>query len=137
MEIRDELEYVRDDLKGISESDTVEFHNVRLMIIPMWATHRMRMDYYFDVTIHDLYEDETDSFVTRRVTINYWGVYDINLVELLNSDNEATKLKSIFGCPVMIEYANYDIPHDKDLSLKLEERLQSTWDAIYCAINDL
>ena len=134
--MEEELEYVRDDLKGLSESDTVEFHSVTLMITPKWSESSMKMDYYFDVTLHDLYDSESDDFVTRRTTIRYWGLYKINLVELLESSSESEKLNRIFGCPVMIAYANYDIPYDEKLSKDLEDRLQSTWEAILCAIND-
>lgn len=130
------MEYVRDDLIGLSESDTVEFHNVRVMITPLWKDSAMKMEYYFDVTLSDLYDSESDEFVTRRATIRYGGCYDINLVELLESSSETEKLKGIFGCPVMIAYANYDIPHDEELSIHLECRLQSTWESIMCAIND-
>lgn len=134
--MKDELEYVKTDLIGLSESDTVEFHTVRVMITPQWRESSMKMEYYFDVTLHDLYDSESDEFVTRRATIRYYGVYEINLVELLESSSESEKLMGIFDCPIMIAYANYDIPYDEELSKDLEDRLQSTWEAMLCAIND-
>ena len=138
MNFKDELEYVRDDLKGISESDKVTFHGVTLLITPHWEKRRMTEDYYFRVTIHDYYDSETDDFVTlENVVVRYWGKYEINLVELLESDNRAIELQNIFGCGVHIGYANYTLDYDEELSKELERRVQSTWECIYCAIHDL
>ena len=138
MKIRDEMEYVKEDLIGLSESDKATFHNVIVHITPHWKDAQMTVEYYFKVTIYDDYDSETDSYVTRdHVTVRYWGKYDINLVELLESDSRTAQLEKIFGCDVMIGYANYDIPYDEELSRRLEDRLQSTWECIYCTIHDL